>query len=547
MSKELENDEGLRVVPEAEVKEMFDGVKKDVAELTAQMTEDREKTGLDIEQRTDDFAKMAENVEAITDRLEKAERASQQNQFVAGFGQSSGELKDALDSFGGGFMEFNGDHAAKEMPEGSKPSLKNLIEGVFTKTAEDDNETQFHAPQHIAIRRLQKASDTVLQVDAMMRAQKNTAEIREYEENGGARGLKCYKRFQYLAQSFMKAAGDLVDTATEVVNWIPTQYSANLFEQIKIGLPVVGLFQEVSMAAATMVLPLDMNDNEAVIVSEVTDNSNADPYADALFVNPGAIASNKITLTAKKLRSRYWLSQEADEDAIVATLSILNRKHTRNFGEAIEDAIINGQPTNIDTGGTHFGKANPLAAAGTDARDLWDGIRRFTAQYTGSPASKIDNSNAKATVVGLRGMRAAMGEYGVNPATVAYLMGVFGYVKLLDDANVMTIDKFGPQATVRSGSLAQVDGVDLIVSRRIAENMNASGLIDNVTTNRTAAYAVNTEGAVIGNRRRITIGQQVHLASDSTELVAFWRGDFKPIFPVATVPAQAELFNIAAA
>ena len=79
MSKELENDEGLRVVPEAEVKEMFDGVKKDVAELTAQMTEDREKTGLDIEQRTDDFAKMAENVEAITDRLEKAERASQQN------------------------------------------------------------------------------------------------------------------------------------------------------------------------------------------------------------------------------------------------------------------------------------------------------------------------------------------------------------------------------------------------------------------------------------------------------------------------------------
>jgi len=58
--------------------------------------------------------------------------------------------------------------------------------------------------------------------------------------------------------------------------------------------------------------------------------------------------------------------------------------------------------------------------------------------------------NGKPTVVGLRGLRAAMGEYGVSPSDLAYIFGIFGYVKLLDDTNVLTIDKIGPNATIRS-------------------------------------------------------------------------------------------------
>lgn len=537
---------GMEVIPAGEVKEAMHRIKSDVSELKDQMAADKEATGLELEKRADDMEKYAKSIEDLTVKMDKVVEAQQQNAFVGTFGQTSGELKDALQSFSAGYSEFTGESAAAKVAPGSKPSIKNLVEGVFTKSSldPDSDEVNFHAPRHVAIRRLQKAADTLYSVDACMRAQMSESDRREYDAKGGMRTLEAYRSFKAQVDVFVKAAGDLIDTTTEAVNWVPTQYSANLYEQIKIGLPELSLFPEISMAAPTLVLPLDMNDDEAHRVTEVTSITNADPYADTTL---NTISSNKVTFEAEKLRSRYWIAQEAVEDAIIAMMPLLNRKLNRNMGEALADAIINGQPTNLDTGGTHFGKANPLGAGGTDARDCWDGLRRFAAQYTGTPAVRVDNSNAKATVVAMRGLRAAMGELGVVPGDVAYIFGLFGYMKLLDDDDVMTVDKFGPNATVRTGSMAQVDGVDVIVSRRVAQNMNASGIIDGSTTNRTHALAVNTMAALLANRRRITLDQQKHIASDSTEIVAFWRGDFQPLYPVASVPAVGELYNVASA
>ena len=113
--------------------------------------------------------------------------------------------------------------------------------------------------------------------------------------------------------------------------------------------------------------------------------------------------------------------------------------------------------------------------------------------------------------------------------------------------NRVTLDKMGPNATVRTGVLAQVDGCDVVVSRRMPQNANASGVIDGTTTNRTLAVPVYTMGAVLGNRRRITLAQQQHVAMDTTELVAFWRGDFQPVYPVASTPFVGTLYNIKSA
>lgn len=534
--------EEIKVVPLTEIQAKFDAYKKDVTEMMAQMRADNEKTGLALEQRQDDLQKALDFADTAAKRIEELDRMVKQNAFAASFGQSAGELKDALESFRAGFVEFNGDNEGIERPAGTKPSLKHLVEGVFQPDVEPDGPSNFHAPRHVAIKRLQAAADAVYAVDAMMRAQKGPGELEEYRQAGGARSLKVYKRFESLVGQFVKAAGDLIDTSTEVANWIPTQYSANLYEQVKIGLPILTLFPEVQMSAPTMILPLSLNDKEATRVTEATTITSGDPWSDTVFVNPSAISSNKITLSAEKLRSRFWVSEEAMEDALVAMLPYLNQMHRRNMGEAIEDAIINGQVSGLDTGGTHYSKTNPSAA--TDARDCWDGLRYFASTYTGSPATRADNSNGKPTVVGLRGLRAAMGEYGVSPSDLAYILGMYGYVQLLDDTNVLTIDKIGPNATIRTGIMGQVDGVDVLVSRRMPQNANASGIIDGVTTNRTLALVVHTMACIMGNRRRITLAQQRHESMDTTELVAFWRGDFQPVYPAATVPFVGELYNV---
>lgn len=534
----------MNVIPETEIKAAFEGLKSDVAALRGQMTADREATGLAIDKRADDLQKALDAVDDFQKRVAELDRKVQTNAFVGTFGQSSGELKDALESFQAGFSGFNGEGAATKFAAGSKPAIKHLIEGVFM-ASDDDSDVQFHAPRHAAIARLQKAADDVYVVDACLRAQMDANALNDYNQRGGAKTTKTFARFAHIAGQFQKAAAELIDRSTEVVNWIPTQFSANLYEKVKIGLPLVNLFPEVAMDAPTMVLPLDMNDHEATRRTEVTTSASNDPWTDLVHVNPGALASNKITLEAEKLRSRYWISMEASEDSIVQMLPFLNRKHQRNMGEALEDAILNGHTAGLDTGGTHFTKTNPPAA--TDARYCWDGLRRMAAQYTPTPSTRADMGNVKPTVVGLRGIRAAMGEFGVDPAMLAYILGTFGYVKLLDDSNILTFEKMGPQATIRTGVLGSVDGVDVLVSRRMPQNANASGVIDGTTTNRTLATVVHREGCILGNRRRITLAQQAHISSDSIELVAYWRGDFQPVYPVATSPFVGTLYNIAGA
>lgn len=543
---DVSGDQPLQVVPVTEIKATLDGIKTDHAALIRQIQDDKAATQLELEKRGDDMDKYIKAVDDLSTRMDSLNKSVQSNAFAGTFGQSAGELKDALDSFRAGFHQFNGDKDAAEVLPGTAPSLKHLVEGVF-QDADDDGVASFHAPRHVAIRRLQKAADRAYQVDAALRSTMDPGTLQEYLRAGGVKSLKTWKRFEAMAETFSKAAGDLIDTSTEVTNWVPTQYSANLYELVRLALPELTLFPEVAMSAPTVVLPLNMNDKEAMLIGEVTSATNADPYADTDFLNPSAISSNKITLEAVKLRSRFWVSEEASEDTIVMLLPFLNREHPRAIGEAIADAIINGQPTNLDTGGTHFGKTNPLVVAGTDARDAWDGIRRFAAQYATTPAVRADNSNGKPTVTGFRALRAAMKEYGTMPQDLAMLLSTVGYIKLLDDSNVLTVDKFGPQATVRTGSLAQVDGVDVMVSRRIATNMNASGIIDGTTTNRTQAFLVHTGAAILGNRRRITLAEQRHVSSDTRELVAFWRGDFQPVYPVASVPAFCEMYNVAAA
>jgi len=539
------SDPVLNVIPEGEIKAAFEGLKTDVAALRSQMATDKEATGLAIEKRADDLQKALQAVDDFSARMDDLVRKVDQNAFAASFGQSNGELRDALESFQGGFKAFNGDDDATECKAGARPSLKHLVEGVFqaSENADADSESaRFHAPKHAAILRLQKAADDVYQIDAMLRAQMDAQQLANYQAAGGVKSTKTWARYQQIAGQFVKAAGDLIDRTTEVANWVPTQYSANLYERIKIGLPLLQAFQEVAMTTGTMELPLDMTDHEATRRTETTTNASMDSFSDTTFQNSGAIAT-KTTLSAEKLRSRYWLSAEASEDLLIAILPMLQNKHVRNIGEAIEDAIVNGHTTGLDTGGTHFGKTNPPAA--TDARYCWDGLRKMAIAYTPTPSNRADMGNVKPTVVGMRGIRAAMGEYGLDPSMLLYIMGMFGFVKLLDDSNVLTLEKFGNLATIQTGAMAAVDGCSVLVSRRVPQNANATGIIDGTTTNRTLAVVANKGAFVLGNRRRITLAQQYHIASDSNELVAFWRGDFQPLHATASIAGCGVLYNIA--
>ncbi len=121
------------------------------------------------------------------------------------------------------------------------------------------------------------------------------------------------------------------------------------------------------------------------------------------------------------------------------------------------------------------------------------------------------------------------------------------YVGLLSDSSVLTLEKYGPRATILTGELGRLDGAPLIVSEYVRQDLNASGVYDGVTTNRTLALTVNRNAWLSGIRRTPTVKilQELYAESDQLGIIASVRRAFAARFPTATEPIVALHYNLA--
>jgi hypothetical protein len=152
---------------------------------------------------------------------------------------------------------------------------------------------------------------------------------------------------------------------------------------------------------------------------------------------------------------------------------------------------------------------------------------------------------AKLTVAHLRANRKKMGKYGIDPQKVAHVISMAGLIGLLDDTSVLTLEKYGPQATIFNGELAKVDGSPIIVSPAVRDDLNASGVYDGTTTTETVAISVYRPGFLRGSRRGVTVQvlRELYAEYDQDAIVASCRKAFVPRFP-STEKIVATTYNI---
>ena len=308
------------------------------------------------------------------------------------------------------------------------------------------------------------------------------------------------------------------ETAGEGAEWVPTGLSAEVIDRVRLELKVGNLHTRLPMPTNPYQIPIVSSDPTAYLVAE----STAD-------VSNKITASDKGTsdriLTAKKLGARVLFSEELSEDSIVPVLSELKNNIVVALKTGVEDCTING-----DTSGTHQDSDVTSAA---DARKAWLGYRKMA-----QSAAKVDISTFNADV--LRTIRKKMGVYGVNPVNLAWVVGISGYIQMLgikDDQNnpmVTTIDKYGPNATILTGELAKFDGSPIIVSEKVRETLNASGVYDGTTTTKTEIILVYRPGFRFGDRRKVTIKTDEDIETDQTILVATLRMAFAAMHDYTT-------------
>jgi HK97 family phage major capsid protein len=318
-----------------------------------------------------------------------------------------------------------------------------------------------------------------------------------------ARGLS-YEN-SHLHQRFQEILKQV--TGTQLPGYIPPQFSTRVVELIRLEPTLRRLFPTVDMKSDTLNVPIMLTGTKVYRVG-----------AGAQIPLSTPTAGQPIEFTAKKIGGGFSVVDEVTEDAAVAVMPLLQQDLAFAFAYGIDDAVVNG-----DDSATHMDSDVTQA---NDVRKTWKGLRKIALAGT----AKVDFGNSAPTVSLLRQIRAAMGVYAANIQNLVWVVALETYVKLLSIPEVLTVDKYGPQATVITGELGKFDGIPIVISPNIRVDLNASGVYGGTTNNRTVLFLVNRQVWAVAERRGIRVEADRDIISQVDYVVATWRGDFKPLY-----------------
>lgn len=250
---------------------------------------------------------------------------------------------------------------------------------------------------------------------------------------------------------------------------------------------------------------------------------------DVTFYKPGEgqavtgtdLATAKRTITAYTLKAQVDISDEEDEDSIVAMIPQIRAILIRNAKEVIDEGILNADAST--------GKQNINYYAATGGSDIattsrfllgFDGLIHYclnevTGQKTDLGALTIDDFAALISL---------LGKYADVPARCAFVIDrwVKNKAILLDE--FLTLDKMGANATILTGQIGQVFGVPVVLSGQVAK-ANATGQVDQTGGSNTLGRIVlaNRDMWKFGIRRLIRVATQRDEAKTLTSIVASLR------------------------
>lgn len=271
------------------------------------------------------------------------------------------------------------------------------------------------------------------------------------------------------ANGFRDAVAKAIsDTATSGAEWIPDIPISTLYEDFYLPNGIAELFP--TMAVSGPILVPKITDNfRPYIKGKVSNNDPSqytvsEPVSDSQTIDPVGFAV------------RALIDDAATEDAIIPLLPEIQRRMGRAVIDGYEDCMVNG-----DTAATHqdaiaaWNIRSRWGAAGlggtADHRRGFLGLRPIAADrsHTVDLTASQTASGVMGSVVGAMGERAGSDIALITSPEVLYK-------KLMIDPNVLTIEKFGPKATIVTGQLAAIGGHPLVVSRWLSADLETSGL-----------------------------------------------------------------------
>lgn len=307
-----------------------------------------------------------------------------------------------------------------------------------------------------------------------------------------------------------------------------TGMSAEVINQVRQDLIVSSLFPHISMPTNPYKVPVELGPATAYLVPENTADTGQ------TSITASQAGSANVTFTAKSIGAMTRISKELTQDAIIPMVPFIQSNLMRGLANGLENALINGDST-----ATHQ-DTDTEAAGATNVAAGWKGLRKFALEnsYT------VDINTFNLTK--LRTMRKTMGKFGINPQELVLIVSNSAYIQMLSWAELVTLDKYGPAATVLTGEIGKVDGIRVVVSPYMREDLNASGVNGASANTFTGVILAHRQGFVIGDRQTIDLDQTDEpKAYRQTSILADMRVDFQAVQPIASNKTVVFGYNLA--
>jgi HK97 family phage major capsid protein len=302
-------------------------------------------------------------------------------------------------------------------------------------------------------------------------------------------GSPAYPRMYEEWGETLKAAMDST-TATSGDELVNTQEARELWMDVNLETSVAQLLSRIDMPSNPFDIPLQLGD------------VNWYPGTENVATKSTNLSTKKQTLTAYELVSEVPWSLTLDEDSVIAMMEEVRRSLVRNAAEVIDDVLLNA-----DTTVTNGINSDDATIAATDAgKGHWllgfDGLIHLP--LVDNTAQRSDH-NAAISEAGMNKLRLLAARFGVNPSQAVYAMDLNTFIAAQTLANVRTLDKFGPQATIFTGQLGAMEGIPIIVAEQMKLTAADGKVTDGVAGTVGRVLLFNRTQWRVGFRRQLTI------------------------------------------
>jgi HK97 family phage major capsid protein len=323
------------------------------------------------------------------------------------------------------------------------------------------------------------------------------------------------------------------------------QYAADLWEAARPLSRVFSMVDTFEMTAPTAYLPVEVDIPEMLFVGESTSaTAFTSPYATS------KTGSNRVQVDAKKFVIHQVWSGELEEDSIIPFLPFLRRQAALAIAHYSDSLVLNGDTTNAATGNINLDDADP---ADTKHYLAFDGLRHI------GLVDNTANSLALGAAVTYASLRAQLGRmrdstrlidwgHPIRPEDVVYITDPTTAEAIAQLTEVLTVDKYGPGATVLTGELMRV-GRNPLISSMAMSLTEADGKVSTTAGNNTKGQVVcaNMRGLKAGWRRRVKVETERLIGSDQSRIVYSLRmglGRFSPTGAASGCEFADVLYNI---